>query len=194
MKIILSTRNPSKLLQIQTLFAGTDIELVTLDQAGIDGSAPEDESTLEGNALSKARFAHKYGTWTMADDTGLFINALAGEPGVHSARWAGKDASTADITRYTLDQLEGSGDRTAIFKTVVAVIDPLRQSHIFRGEVSGKLLEAERVPPQPNMPYSAIFVPRGQDLTWAEMTTEQENAISHRGIAFRQALEFLKGQ
>ena len=193
MNIILSTRNPSKADQIREVFVGSQIRVLTLIEAGIGGDAVEDGSTLKENALKKALFAWEHAnpkSWVMADDTGLFIDALNGAPGVRSSRWAGDSATTEAITKYTLKQLERVTDRSATFETVVAVISPEGEQHFFSGKVHGKILEAPRVPPQPKMPYSPIFVPDGTDLVWAEMTIEQENGISHRGKAFRQARDF----
>lgn len=191
MDIILSTRNPSKAEQIRALFAGTPFTVLTLADAGIEGEAVEDGETLEENALKKARFAHKLGSWSMADDTGLFITALNGAPGIHAARWAGDAATTAEITQHTLRSLEGKTDRSAVFRTTVALVDPSGAHHFFSGEVHGDLLEAQRVPAQPKMPYSGIFVLRGTGRVWAEMSVDEENAVSHRGIAFRKVLAFL---
>lgn len=193
--VILATRNPSKSEQIRALFAGSDISVFSLDEAAIEGEAVEDGTTLEENAFKKAWFAHeraRKGAWTMADDTGLFIHALGGEPGVYAARWAGEKATTDEITRYCLERCLGIHDRSAIFRTVVAVISPDGEKRVFAGEIDGSLREASRVPPQPKMPYSALFVPDGQTLSWAEMTVEQENAISHRGKAFRLVRDYLK--
>lgn len=193
MDVILSTRNPSKALQIQELFKGTGVNVLSLDDAGIEGEGTEDGTTLEENAFKKAKFAadHSENTWTMADDTGIFITSLDGAPGIHAARWAG-DVSTEEITQYTLKQLEGTTDRSALFRTVAVLLSPDGEKHVFDGEVMGTLLEAPRVPAQPKMPYSPLFVPDGYTKSWAEMTTGEENAITHRGIAFRKVHEFLK--
>ena len=193
MRIILSSRNPSKVEQIKAIFKDPRFSILSLDEAGVEGEAIENGLSLEENALKKAMFAHTLGgDWAMADDTGLFINALGGKPGIRAARWAGDKATTEEITRYTLKELEGKKDRSANFITVVAVVSPRGQRYYFRGEVRGKLLEAPRVPPQPKMPYSPIFVPEGTNLVWAEMSVELENSISHRGKAFRKALEFFR--
>lgn len=194
MKIILSTRNPSKAEQIKAIFAGSSFSILTLEEAGFEGEAIEDGDTLEANALKKAIFAHRPGTWSMADDSGIFIDALGGAPGVRSARWAGETATTDEITAYTLKRLEDVMDRSASFMTKVALISPTAEVLVFNGEVRGKLLEAPRTRPQPKMPYSPIFVPDGHDLTWAEMSVELENNISHRGKAFRKAKEFLESR
>lgn len=196
MNIILSTRNLSKTLQIQTVFAGLYVNIMTLEQAGITGEAVEDGDTLAANSYKKASFALQKTTqkqWCMADDTGVFIDALDGAPGIHAARWAG-DVWTEEIMQYTLDKLQDvpPSERGASFKTVAILLDPKGESHIFTGELRGTILEAPRVPCQPNMPYSAIFQPNGHDKTWAEMTTEEENAISHRGQAFSKMRGFLK--
>lgn len=195
MNIILSTRNPSKVTQIQELFGGSDIRVLTLNDANIEGEAVEDGATLEENAFKKAWFAYEHSgksSWTMADDTGLFITALGGKPGIYAARWAGENASTEDTMNFCLQQLQGASDRSAIFRTSVVVISPGGGKHVFTGEVAGHLREVPKIPPQPKMPYSSLFVPEGQELSWAEMTTAQENAISHRGIAFRQVKSFLE--
>lgn len=195
MKIILSTRNPSKALQIQAMFAGTSIEVLTLDQAGIEGEGIEDGTTLTENARKKAVFAHEHRTdqeaWTMADDTGLFIAALNGVPGIHAARWAGDTATTDEITEHTLTKLLGATDRSATFETHVVVLDPEGNEFVFKGTCPGTILETRQCEAQPKMPYSPIFKPDVSDKVWAQMDTDEENAISHRGEAFRSALAFL---
>lgn len=194
MNIILSTRNPSKAEQIKKVFLGSGLNILTLIDVGIDGDATEDGVTLQENALKKALFAreHSYGkVWTMADDTGIFIHALDDKPGVMSSRWAG-DVTTEEITAYTLEKLGGVSDRSATFKTVVALVSPEGKQLFFEGQVEGKILEKPKTKPQPKMPYSPIFQPNGTNLVWAEMNLEQENTISHRGKAFRKARKFLE--
>lgn len=193
MQIILSTRNPSKAEQVKWIFNDSRFRILTLEEAGIEGEAVENGRTLKENALKKAMFAHRVGeSWSMADDTGIFIDALSGQPGVFSARWAGKTATTGEITLHTLKLLEGIINRSATFQTVAAVISPFGEHYFFSGEVRGKLLDAPRVPPKPEMPYSPLFVPDGQEKVLAEMTIQYENSISHRGKAFLQVREFLK--
>jgi XTP/dITP diphosphohydrolase len=155
MEIIFSTRNPSKALQIQEIFGGSAVQVRTLDEAGIKGEAVEDGASLEENAFKKAWFAYENSgrnLWTMADDTGLFIKALNGEPGIYAARWAGENASTEDTMQYCLERLQNVTDRSAAFRTTVVVISPDGIKHIFTGDVNGHLLEAPRVSPQPKMP------------------------------------------
>lgn len=197
MEIILATRNVSKAEQIKNLFEGSRFIIKTLTEVGIRGDAIEDGTTLKDNALKKARFAYEHSNckhWTMADDTGLFIDALNGEPGIKAARWAGETNTTEEIMNYCLRCLKGIKNRSATFETVVAIVAPSGNEYFFSGKVLGQLLEAPRVEFQPGMPYSGLFVPEGKNLVWAEMTIEDENKISHRGKAFRKAKLFLEKQ
>ncbi len=191
MQIVLSTRNPSKAEQIKAIFASLPISILTLAEAGIEGEAIEDGVTLQENALKKALFAHQPGLWAMADDTGIFIDALNGLPGVNTARWSGGHKETEQMTNWILKQLEGFDNRSATFETVVALVSPNGEQFFFGGKVRGRILEAPKTQPQPKMPYSSIFSPEGSDKVWAEMTIEEENDISHRGQAFRKARAFL---
>lgn len=193
-RIILSTRNPSKVIQIKPVFSGLPLDVATLEEAGISGEAVEDGATLEENALKKALFAWQPGQWSMADDTGFYIDALDGLPGVYASRWAGEGKSTEEIMRFALDKLKDVPleSRTGSFKTVAVVIAPDGTQTVFEGVVGGTILTEPRCACQPKMPYSAIFVPEGQDKVWAEMTTGEENAVSHRGKAFRKVRDFFE--
>ncbi len=194
MKIVLSTRNPSKAEQIKAVFKDSIVSILTLDEAGIEGQGIEDGITLKENALKKAMFAHEQDStvWTMADDTGIFIDALNGLPGVDTALWTGGAKTTEEITLYVLEQLKGIADRSATFETVVAIVSPDGEQHFFSGKVRGKLLEVPKGAIEPKMPYGQIFVPDGFNIAFAEMTAEQKNNVSHRGKAFRQAREFIE--
>ena len=194
MDLILSTRNPSKAEQIKALLGHLPLRILTLDEAQIKGEAVEDGTTLEENAYKKAHYAWLCtGKMSIADDTGLYIDALGGHPGIHAARWAGRGKTAEEIMQHTLHKLRHvlPADRTATFKTVAMVVMPDGGRREFSGEVRGMLLPAPRCELQPNMPYSAIFVPDGQPKVWAEMSVEEENAISHRGMAFAQLRKFL---
>jgi XTP/dITP diphosphohydrolase len=198
MKIILSTGNPSKALQIGAVFAGSNIEVLTLADVGILEGSPEEGDTVEANSRQKALFAwEKTGKkhWTMADDTGLFIDALDGAPGKDAALWAGEVTPGEKTMHFTLEKLLSVPHdlRSATFMTVATLVSPDGEAIIFTGEVRGKLLDTPRAECQPKMPYSPIFVPDGHEKTWAEMTTEEENAVSHRGKAFSQVREYLLG-
>lgn len=192
MDIILATRNPSKAKQIGAVFAGLPITIKSLDDFGIEGEAVEDGSTLEENAMKKASYAWEKSAhqWSMADDTGVFISALNGAPGIHAARWAG-NVSTEEIMHHTLRLLKDKRDRTGVFRTVAVVISRHGSPRTFVGEMHGTFLKEPRTQCQPMMPYSAIFVPDGQEKTWAEMSVAGENAISHRGKAFALVRSYL---
>lgn len=192
MKIILSTRNPSKAEQIKAMLQNPSIQILTLEEAGIIGEGIEDGVTLDENALKKALFAKTGGAWAMADDTGLFISALSNEPGIRAARWAGETASTEEITAYCLSRMNGITDRRATMQTVVALVSPEGEQYFFKGKCEGQLLDAPKTKAHPKMPYSPLFVPDGASKVWAEMTVDEENAISHRGQAFRQVVAFLE--
>lgn len=192
--IVLATRNETKALQIGEALHGLPVRVRTLTEAGVRGEAVEDGRTLEVNALKKAWYAReRVLEWCLADDTGIFIDALHGLPGVRSGRWAGNDASTEDIMQHTLRKLHGvpAHKRTATFKTAAALVAPNGWFKVFVGEVKGSILTEPRVPCEPKMPYSAIFVPDGQDKVWAELSTEEKNTIGHRGKAFKQVHDFL---
>ncbi len=193
MKVILSTRNPGKALQIQTLFAGSGIEVLTLEEAGVIGQGNETGDTIEENATIKSRFAHDQaaGLWVMSDDTGLFIKALGGEPGAHAANWYYEGAPAEETLAYCLTRMKGIERRDATFRTHVSLISPEGEEFVFDGEAEGVILTEPRCAPQPGLPYSPIFLPKGETKVWAEMETEYENRISHRGLAFAKALAFL---
>lgn len=129
--------------QILALFEGSSVRLLTMADAGIEGAAKEDGNTLLENAWKKALYAHeRSNAWVMADDVGIFITALRNAPGVRSKRWAGENATTEEITAFTLKQLEGATDRSAIFETVVALVSPGGEQHFFSGKAHGYILEA----------------------------------------------------
>lgn len=195
MDVIFSTRNSDKMKQVLAAFEGSPINILSLADAGIEGSPPEGGRTLDLSASRKALFAWERGTrdmWTMGEATGLLLDALDGEPGVRSSSWAGATATTAEITRYTLEKLKGAATRAGAFCTAVVVVSPSQDEWPFRAEVRGTMLESERVRAQPMMPYSGLFLPDGSDKVWAEMTLEEENAISQRGIVFREVRKFLE--
>ncbi len=144
---------------------------------------------------SKRRFSltNKQGGWVVAEDTGFFIDALGGRPGIYAARWAGDGLTTEEIMHYTLRELKDIPEeaRTATFTTVAVLVSPEGVVSVFTGSVLGSLLTSPRTECQPNMPYSALFMPSGTNKVWAEMEVAEENAISHRGKAFRQVRDYL---
>lgn len=188
-KLIFATNNAHKLGEVQALL-GDAFTLVTLRECGITEDIPETADTLEGNALQKARYVYeKTGLDCFADDTGLEVDALGGAPGVHSARYATDGHDFAANNRLLLKNLEGVTDRTARFRTVIALIlDGVE--YTFEGRVEGTIATAESG--SEGFGYDPLFVPSGEIITFAQMSAEAKNAISHRGRAVAKLVNFLK--
>ena len=188
-RLIFATNNAHKLGEVQALL-GDAFELVTLRECGITEDIPETADTLEENALQKARYVYeKTGMDCFADDTGLEVDALGGAPGVHSARYATDGHDFAANNRLLLKNLEGITDRTARFRTVIALIlDGVE--YTFEGRVEGTIATAESG--SEGFGYDPLFVPSGEIITFAQMSAEAKNAISHRGRAVAKLVNFLK--
>ena len=179
MRLVLATRNAGKVTELAARLDGVD--LVTAAETGAP-DVEEDAETLRGNAEKKARalWAHT-GLPSLADDTGLDVDALGGAPGVHSARYAGPDADAAANRAKLLDVLDGETDRTARFQTVLAFADA-DGVRFFDGVCEGRI--TERPAGDGGFGYDAIFAPdEGGGRTFAEMSTDDKHAISHRGRA-----------
>lgn len=188
-KIIFATNNAHKLSEVQALL-GDAFELVTLKECGITEDIPETAATLEGNALQKARYVfEKTGADCFADDTGLEVEALGGEPGVHSARYATDGHDFAANNRLLLKNLEGQSNRNARFRTVIALILEGKE-YLFEGIVEGAIATSESG--CEGFGYDPLFVPSGEIVTFAQMSAEAKNAISHRGRAVAKLVNFLK--
>ena len=189
MKLIFATNNRHKLTEVGQIL-GDKLELVTLAECGITEDIPETSPTIEGNALQKARYVwERTHQNCFADDTGLEVEALNGAPGVRSARYAtdGHDFD-ANVT-LLLHNLEGCENRSARFRTVVALIID-GEEYTFEGIVNGRII-TERSG-EGGFGYDPVFVPEGEELTFAEMSPEAKNAISHRGRAIARLAEWLK--
>ena len=188
MRIIFATNNHHKTREICHLL-GNDIELVTLPDAGISDDIPENEPTLEGNAMHKARYVYeRTGQPVFADDTGLEVDSLGGLPGVRSARFAGAQKDSDANIKKLLQMLEGSQNRKARFRTVIAlIIDGTEYS--FDGIVEGEIINEKRG--KEGFGYDPVFVPEGGSRTFAEMTLDEKSRLSHRARAFRKLKEFL---
>lgn len=189
MKIVFATNNLHKLEELRQI-AGDRIEILGLKDIGCDADIPETGDTLEANALQKARYVHEhYGIDCFADDTGLEVDALGGEPGVRSARYAPGDGHDSQANMaLLLRNMEGVTDRKARFRTVIALITDGKE-HIFEGKVEGDIME------QPSgahgFGYDPVFRPRGWTKTFAEASPEEKNSVSHRGRAVRRLLSFI---
>ena len=187
-ELIFATNNAHKLAEVEAVL-GDRFRLLTPRDCGITEEIPEEQPTLEGNALQKARYIHeRTGRDCFADDTGLEVEALGGAPGVHSARYATDGHDFAANNRLLLRNLAGASTRRARFRTVIALILDGRES-LFQGAVEGRIAETEAG--CSGFGYDPLFVPEGCDRTFAEMTDEQKNALSHRGRAVRKLAEYL---
>ena len=188
MKICFATNNQNKLKEVQKAI-GDKFEIVGLKSIGCTEELPETQTTLEGNSIQKAQFvSEKYGVNCFADDTGLEIEALSGEPGVFSARYAGKSCSSEDNMAKVLANLEGESNRKAQFKTVITLILNGEQNQ-FVGSADGNIREEKSG--EEGFGYDPVFEPSGYDVTFSEMTMEKKNEISHRGKAVRMLSDFL---
>ena len=191
MKIIFATNNRHKLEEVQAVL-GEGFRLVTPRELGITEDIPEEQATLEGNASQKAHYLHdRTGENCFADDTGLEVAALDGAPGVRSARYAGPGHDSQKNMELLLHNMEGKTDRRARFRTVISLI-LAGEEHLFEGTVEGTIIDAPRG--EAGFGYDPVFVPDGHDTTFAEMSAEAKNAISHRGRAVAKLVSFLTSQ
>jgi len=189
MKLVFATNNPNKLSEIQSLVPD-GIEILSLKEINCNEELPETNPTLEGNALQKAKYIFdNYGFNCFADDTGLEIEALNGDPGVYSARYAGEDCKSEDNMRKVLEKLGEETNRTAKFRTVIALILDGNQT-LFEGECFGDITKTKSG--VEGFGYDPIFTPKGYDTTFAEMTKNEKGKISHRGKAVEKLVDFLK--
>lgn len=194
MELVIASANRHKISEFEQIMP-SHITLISSAQLGITEDIPENETTLEGNALVKARYiSEKTQRGCFADDTGLFVEALDGAPGVYSARYAqingiSSGDSSGDNIDLLLDKLSGSANRRAYFRTVIALIDHEGKKHLFEGKVEGTITTERRE--TGGFGYDPIFIPDGYDQTFAELTPQQKNQISHRGRASVRLLEYL---
>lgn len=193
MKIVLASRNVKKIKELKELLAENipDIEILSLDDVGIYGEIEEDGETFEDNAFIKASVAAGSGYIGIGDDSGLAVDALDGAPGVYSARYAGEHGNDEENNACLLKNLADKSDRSAKFVSVVACVFPDNKAKgfFFRGETEGVILEEYRG--EGGFGYDPLFYYAPMDKTYAEMTAEEKNSISHRGKAMRLLAEFL---
>lgn len=189
MRIVFATNNENKLREVRQML-GKEFTLFTPRQCGVADDIPEDAPTLEGNALFKARYIHsRTGENCFADDTGLEVEALGGAPGVRSARYAGEGHNSVDNMELLLQNMRGMENRNARFRTVIALILDDKE-YLFEGEVRGRIIEEAEG--DEGFGYDPVFVPEGYFATFAEMSPNEKNRISHRGKAVAKLVEFLK--
>ena len=182
-KLLLGTRNTGKIAELRAILKGLDLELQAVDElADPPADPPEDAPTYAENAIFKARsYARATGIATIADDSGLEVDALGGAPGVRSRRYFGEDVAPADRNRMLLALLDGVTVRTARFVAVIALAQPDGRVETFDGEVRGEIATAPRG--EDGFGYDPVFVIAADGRTMAEIPRAEKNAISHRGLA-----------
>ena len=188
MQLVFATNNLNKLKEVQALIPN-HIKLLSLKDIGCFEDIPETQNTIEGNAIQKAEFIKvNYGYDCFADDTGLEAEALNGAPGVYSARYAGPQRNAQDNMDLLLENLSDTENRSAQFKTVIA-LNLNNKQHTFTGVCKGKITEIKHG--EKGFGYDPIFKPKDYNLTFAEMDLSLKNSIGHRGKAILQLVKFL---
>lgn len=186
--IVFATSNPHKIREVKEMLP-KDFEIRSLEDIGCTEEVPETRPTIEGNALQKAHYIRdNYGVDCFAEDTGLEVTALDGAPGVYSARYAGPQRDAKDNMDLLLKNLADKADRSARFKTVIA-LTLNGQTHTFTGIVNGRI--AKEKTGSDGFGYDPIFLPENHTISFAEMDKKQKNKISHRGRAMAKFLSFL---
>ena len=188
MKLVFATNNPHKLQEIKHLLTNS-IELLSLSDIHCTDEIPENQETLEGNAAEKSFYIfNKYGLNCFADDTGLEIAALHGEPGVYSARYAGEGKSSENNMNLVLEKMSEIKNRKARFRTVISLVIDHHETQ-FEGVVDGQILEEKRG--KTGFGYDPIFKPNESHLSFAEMPMEEKSKMSHRGRAIQKLVDYL---
>lgn len=186
--LVFATNNPNKAREIEAILGGA-YRILTLKDIDCQEDIEETENTLEGNALLKARFVkEKYSYDCFSEDTGLEANALNGAPGVHTARYAGENKNPEDNIALLLKNLENKPDRSARFRTVIALIMDGHET-VLEGICPGQIAHAKRG--SKGWGYDPVFIPDGYDQTFAELGPEVKNRISHRALATEKLRQFL---
>ena len=189
-RLIFATNNKHKVEEVRAALDGI-VEIVTLAEAGLSGEIPETADTLQGNALQKAQWVwDRTHCNCFADDTGLEVDILDGAPGVYSARYAGEHCSFDDNIDKLLNALDGESNRRAHFRTVICLIEDGTPRY-FEGRVDGQIL-TERHSNGEGFGYDPVFMPDRFAVSFAEMPLEVKNSISHRGLAVKKLVEYLK--
>lgn len=188
MTLCFATNNVHKIEEVKALLP-SDFTLLTLEQVGCREELAEDQTTLEGNSLQKAEYVFKkFGVPCIADDTGLEVFALDGDPGVYSARYAGPAADSTDNIMLLLKNMEDIKERQAQFRTVITLVTE-KKTKQFEGVITGHILREPSG--KGGFGYDPVFVPKGDDRTFSDMTAQEKNEISHRGKAIKKLVDYL---
>lgn len=187
-QIVFATNNKHKLEEVRAI-VGKNFEILSLSDIGCHEDIPETGNTFEDNALMKARYIkEKYGYDCFADDSGLEVTALNNAPGVFSARYAGEPSDSLRNIEKLMSNMEGKTERSARFRTSIALLYN-GEEHLFKGVIEGKIIDTLRG--DKGFGYDPVFVPDGYDITFAEMSSEEKNSISHRALATKELVDFL---
>lgn len=188
--VCVATNNAHKLEEIRDIL-GAAVSIVSLEEIGCFEELPETQPTLEGNSLQKAEYVfQKYQVPCFADDTGLEVEALNGEPGVYSARYAGEHKNSDDNIELLLEKLRNVSNRIARFRTVVTLVGLQEKPLAFEGIIEGTIITEKRG--SAGFGYDPVFIPKGYDKTFAEMTLREKSTLSHRSMAIKKLEAFLK--
>ncbi len=189
MELIIASQNQNKLVEFKKIL-GDKINLFSLSDIGLNQEIPENEKTIKKNAMFKAKFVNtQTGKNVFADDTGLEIDSLNGEPGVYSARYSGVDRNSEKNIELVLRKLKNKANRNSRFKTIISLIIDGKSVN-FEGVVEGKITEEKRG--SNGFGYDPIFQPKGYSSTFGEMSLKEKNKISHRSIAINKMVQYLK--
>lgn len=190
-KIVFATGNPNKVKEVNEVLPDT-MTIIGLKDIGCTVELPETSPTLEGNALQKARYVYEnFGQDCFSEDTGLFVDALNGDPGVYTARYAGKNCTSDDNIDLLLKNLDGKNERSARFRTIIALILD-GEEFLFEGIAEGSISEVRKG--EGGFGYDPVFIPVGFSTSFAEMTAESKNEISHRAKAVKKLIAFFENQ
>jgi XTP/dITP diphosphohydrolase len=189
MKLCFATNNKHKLEEVAAA-VGNNFTIVSLDELSVFDDLPETQNTLEGNAIQKAQFVYnKLKIPCFADDSGLEVEVLNGKPGVYSARYAGPQRNSEDNIDLLLKKIGDNPNRNARFRTVIA-LEGLGEQKLFEGSVNGKIITEKRG--GQGFGYDPVFVPEGGSATFAQMSLEEKNKMSHRAIAVAKLVLYLQ--
>lgn len=193
MKILIGTKNRGKIIEIAEALSGLSVECIDPKSIGIEEDPEETGSTFSENALQKARFYHeRSGLPTLADDSGIIVEALEKELGIHTRRWgAGPKASDEEWITYFLERMQNEKNKRARFVCLLAYIDEAGKEHLFEGTCDGVITETLEADYLPGLPISACFKPYGFNCVYSAMKVEQKNSTSHRGRAVQAFRDFL---
>ena len=193
-KLLIATHNPGKFKEISRHLSVLQIKLLSLADLGIKDDFEETGKTYQENSLGKAKFYHQLsGLPSLADDSGLSVEALNGEPGINSRTWPGYRASDEELLKMLLAKMEKvpPDKRQASFVTVVAFVDKDKEI-VSQGEIKGTIAQELICPIEEGFPYSSVFYPQGYKQVFSQLTTDEKNAISHRGLALEEFIKQIK--